>query len=77
MPTATLIKSTPMDPIKRILKPNKPRPDEESDTLFFVITWIMAFVICITLMQTLLALGGDVSTFSDSGGTAPTGNQGW
>jgi hypothetical protein len=66
-----------MDPLRRILKLNKPRPDEESDTRFFVITWIMAFVICITLMQTLLALGGDVSTFRDSGGTAPTRNQSW
>jgi hypothetical protein len=66
-----------MDPIRRILKLNKPRPDEESDILFFVVTWIMAFVVCITLMQTLLALGGDVSTFRDSGGTAPTHYQSW
>jgi hypothetical protein len=66
-----------MDPIRRILKLNKPRPDEESDILFFVVTWIMAFIVCITLMQILLALGGDVSTFRDSGGRAPTHNQSW
>jgi hypothetical protein len=49
-----------MEPARQIFEL---RPDEKSDTGSFMITWMVAFVVVITLMQVLLTLGGNNSQY--------------